>query len=43
MAYADENVAWLADELPARCIADFGSSAPPPLPRNALKALRLLR
>lgn len=43
MDYADQNVAWLADELPARRIADFRSSAPPPLSRDALAALQLLR
>jgi len=43
MAYADENVAWLTSELPARRIADFGTSTPPPLPRDALAALGLLR
>jgi len=43
MPYADENVAWLASDLPARCIADFHTSTPPPLPTDALVALGLLR
>jgi dethiobiotin synthetase len=43
MAYADENVAWLTGELPARCIADFHSSTPPPLSPDALATLGLLR
>ena len=42
MAYADENVAWLAGDLPARCIADFGTSTPPAVSREALAALGLL-
>jgi dethiobiotin synthetase len=42
MAYADENVAWLSGELPARCVAEIRSATPPPLPRDALVALGLL-
>lgn len=41
MSYADENVAWLARELPAPCIADFKTSLPPPLSREALDKLGL--
>jgi dethiobiotin synthetase len=43
MAYADENIAWLSGELPARCVAQIRTAAPPPLPRDVLEALDLLR
>lgn len=43
MPYADENVAWLAGDLPARCVAEIRTAMPPPLPREALEALALLR
>lgn len=43
MAYREENLAWLAGELPARCVAEIRTADPPPLPRDALEALDLLR
>ena len=42
MPYADENVAWLAGDLPARCVAEIRTATPPPLAREALEALGLL-
>ncbi len=42
MAYADENLAWLAGELPARCLAEIATATPPPLSRDVLEALGLL-
>jgi len=41
MALADENVAWLARELPAPKIADLRSDPAPPLDRAALRMLGL--
>jgi dethiobiotin synthetase len=43
MAYADDNVAWLARELPARCVAEIRTALPPPLPRDALEMLGLVQ
>ena len=43
MEYADENVAWLAGELPAPLVADFSTSTPPPLAADALTMLGLVR
>ena len=43
MAYADENVAWLAAELPAPLVADFSTSTPRPLAADALATLGLVR
>jgi dethiobiotin synthetase len=43
MAYADDNVAWLARELPARCVAEIRTARPPPLPRGALEMLGLVQ
>jgi len=41
MVLADENVAWLARELPAPKIADLRSDPAPPLDRAALRMLGL--
>jgi dethiobiotin synthetase len=41
MALADENVAWLARELPAPKVADLRSDPAPPLDRAALRMLGL--
>lgn len=41
MALADENVAWLARELPAPKVADLRSDPAPPFRRAALRSLRL--
>ena len=43
MAYADENIAWLSNELPARCVAQIRTATPPPSPRDVLEALDLIR
>ena len=42
MDYAAENVAWLAAELPARCVTQIDTATPPPLTRESLEALGLL-
>ena len=39
MVHADENVAWLARDIPAPCIADIATASPPPLPADALRAI----
>ena len=42
MAFADENVRWLARELPAPLIAQFSDAEPPPLAAAALASIGLL-
>lgn len=42
MAYADENVAWLASELPARCVIQIETATPAPMSRETLEVLGLL-
>jgi dethiobiotin synthetase len=43
MAYAAENVEWLRRELPVPCVAEIATGTPPPLSRDVLQALGLLR
>jgi dethiobiotin synthetase len=42
MPFADENVRWLARELPAPLVAEFTDGEPPPLAATALAAIGLL-
>jgi hypothetical protein len=42
MAFADDNVRWLARDLPAPLIADFSDAEPPPLAAAALASIGLL-
>jgi dethiobiotin synthetase len=41
MPLADENVAWLARELPAPCVADLRADPAPPFDGDALRTLGL--
>ncbi len=42
MPLADDNVAWLARELPVPCIVELRAASPPPLTRAALAMLGLV-
>jgi dethiobiotin synthetase len=42
MPLADDNVAWLARELPAPCVADFAAGSPAAMARASLVALGLV-
>lgn len=41
MALADDNLAWLARDLPAPLVADLASAAPPPLSAASIDVLAL--